>query len=54
MGKPRSAWPPVLVRAPYGVSSLFGVTSEIQKEITGRGLGLQPDQSIYEVRAPGF
>jgi hypothetical protein len=33
---------------------VFGDTTAIQKEIIACGLGLQPDQVFYEVRAPGF
>ena len=32
----------------------FGGTTEIQKEIIARGLGLWPDQAFYEARAAGF
>jgi alkylation response protein AidB-like acyl-CoA dehydrogenase len=35
------------------VLSIFGGTTEIMKEIIGRGLGLQSDQAFYEARAAG-
>ncbi len=33
---------------------IFGGTTEIQKEIIARSLGLWPDQAIYEVYATDF
>jgi hypothetical protein len=39
---------------PRPVMAIFGGTTEIQKEIIARGLGLWPDQVFYELRAPGF
>ena len=36
------------------VAWIFGGTTEIQKEIIARSLGLQRDQAFYEAHAPGF
>jgi hypothetical protein len=39
---------------PRPVMAIFGGTTEIQKEIIARGLGLWPDQEFYEAHAPSF